>query len=161
MASVSADRSLSYALFVDAMNIHGAGAELVSNAPEDTHAILLVHSLAGHADKALQFAKKVDAARTIPMQFMMDGADVAVSNGMPAAIVRDGYARWADGRDKEPKMPSGLVIPTLLAKSLGLEAAMETDTAIATNSSVPLPEQVARVLLALRDGSQVSALKTD
>lgn len=143
---------MSYAQFVDAMNIHGAGAELVSNAPDETQAILLVHSLAGHADKALQLAKRVDAARTIPMQFMMDGADVAVSNGMPAAIVRDGYARWANGGDRESKMPSGLVVPTSLARSLGLEAAMETDVATATNSSVPLPEQIARVLLALRDG---------
>ncbi|WP_145973410.1 hypothetical protein [Candidatus Phaeomarinobacter ectocarpi] len=103
----------------------------------------------GDADKAGKLAKRADAARVIPLQFMMDGAEVAVSSGMPAAIVRDGYARWADGRDQESKMPSGLVIPTSLANSLGFKAAMDMGVVTATDSSVSLPEQVARTLDAL------------
>lgn len=149
VASESANRSLSYAHFADALSFHGIDARLGSSEPEDTDAFLLLHSLVGDADKAGKLAKRADAARVIPLQFMMDGAEVAVSGGLPAAIVRDGYARWADSRDQERKMPSGLVIPTSLAKSLGLEAAMDMGVVTATDSSVSLPEQVARTLDAL------------
>lgn len=149
VASESANRSLSYAHFVDALSLHGIDARLVSGEPEDIEAFLLLHSLVGDADKAGKLAKRADAARIIPLQFMMGGAEVAVSSGMPAAIVRDGYARWADGRDQESKMPSGLVIPTSLANSLGLKAAMDMGVVTATDSSVSLPEQVARTLDAL------------
>lgn len=158
VTSESADRSLSYTRFAEALSRHAVGVQLVPREPDETGAFLLIHSLVGDADKAGQFAKRPDAARVIPMQFMMDGADLAVSRGMPAAIVRDGYARWADGRDKDPKMPSGLVIPTSLAKSLELDAAMDMGIATATNSSVPLPEQVARVLIAIRERHQTVTL---
>ncbi|MEO0962850.1 MAG: hypothetical protein AAFY01_10550 [Pseudomonadota bacterium] len=149
MADESANRSLSYEHFADALSFHGVNARLVSDEPEDTNAFLLLHSLVGDADKGHELSKRPDASRAIPMQFMMDGAEAAVSGGMPAAIVRDGYARWADGRDQDRKMPSGLVIPTPLAKSLNLEAAMDMGTITATDSSVPLPEQFARALEAL------------
>jgi hypothetical protein len=149
VASESANRSLSYEHFSEALRLHGIDARFVSHEPSDTDAFLLLHSLAGDADKATQLAGRTDAARTIPLQFMMDGAEAAVSSGMPAAIVRDGYARWADDRDQDHKMPSGLVIPTSLARSLDLDAAMDMGAVTATNSSVPLPEQVARTLEAL------------
>lgn len=149
VADESANRSLSYEHFAEALSFHGIDVRLVSNEPEYTNAFLLLHSLVGDADKGHEWAKRADAARVIPLQFMMDGAEAAVSNGLPAAIVRDGYARWADGRDQESKMPSGLVIPTSLANSLGLKAAMDMGVVTATDSSVSLPEQVARTLDAL------------
>ena len=146
VAGSSAARSLSYGQLADALGDLGVGAERVSSEPDAMGAVLLVHSLTGDADKARQLAKRADSARIIPMQCMLDGAEIAVSLGMPAAIVRDGYARWVDGRDNRPEMPSGLVVAPSTAKSLGLEAAIETDAATATNSSVALPEQLARVL---------------
>ncbi|GAB5503640.1 MAG: hypothetical protein Pyrs2KO_22950 [Pyruvatibacter sp.] len=149
VASESANRSLSYEHFAEALSFHGIDARLVSSKPEHTDAFLLLHSLVGDAGKGMQLAGRADAARTIPMQFMMDGAEAAVSGGMPAAIVRDGYARWADGRDQKREMPSGLVIPTSLAKSLDLDAAMEMGAVTATDSSIPLPEQIVRTLEAL------------
>jgi len=139
---------LSYDRFAKALSKCGVLTTISAEVPTAADgAFHLIHTLAGDTDKASALLGAHIASRTIPLEMMPDGASVAVTGGMPAAVLKDGYARWANGQAASPAIPSGLVVSTDLARLLDMTAAMASDTVTATDGSRPLPEQLACVIL--------------
>lgn len=139
---------LSYDRFATALSKHGVQTTISAEAPTvDDGVFHLIHTLAGDTDKANALLGARAASRTIPLEMMPDGASVAVTGGMPAAVLKDGYARWANGQAASPAVPSGLVVSTDLARLLDMPAAMTSDSVTVVGGSYPLPAQLAGVIL--------------
>ncbi len=138
---------LSYDRFASALSSYGINTTIATEHPPiEDGSWCLVHTLAGDADKANTLLEQYEAPRTILLEMMPDGATAALAGGMPAAILKDGYARWANEGKLLRAMPSGLVVATSLAGALEFGTAMESGALTATDCSHPLPEQVARVI---------------
>lgn len=137
---------LGYDRLVAALRAHGLDVRVAAQLHDDNRCLTLHHMLAGDADAAAAIARSADSARTVPMNMLLSGAIAAVRHGLPAALLKEGYARWIEGRDADPDMPGGLVVPTALAAALGVGTAMHDDGVSVLRAGGPLPDLLATVL---------------
>jgi len=143
---------LSYDRFAQALSACGVQTTIAAEFPAVADDVFfLVHTLAGSADKVRALLEEHPASRIIPLEMMPDGASAAVGSGTPAAILKDGYGRWVNEEASSPDMPSGLVVSSDLARLLEMKAVLGSATVTATDSSHPLPEQLAHVISAFAD----------
>ncbi len=142
-ASAEAARYHRYAAFAGALSDAGVPAHVSGEG--EAAAIRLQHMIAGDADAVT--TRLSDPAHTVPLQVMLDGAGAAIDAGAPAAILKDGYARWAAN---SPGETSGLVTSIETAKRLGLPVLLaEGNAALIASGGDPLPVQLAAILRVL------------